>query len=125
MKKLLSAFVLIAIVFSASYVASPADADARRDRTIEMTWCWGATEVHAHCPVQDVIRHGDGTLSTVWNGQTETGVWTYDRPTKTITMTFDNYPGLVYEGQKRRGCFTGTMTNTAVSQSGVWSGCLT
>ena len=127
MKKLLGLIALAATLFAslATFVPESADAAARRDRTIEVTWCWGSTEVSPLCPVQEIVRHGDGTLTTVWAGQTETGQWTYHRPSKTLTMTFDNYPGVVYEGQKRRGCFTGTMTNTVVNQSGVWSGCFT
>lgn len=126
MKKLLGLLALSATLFASLATFAPSDADAaRRDRTIEVTWCWGSTEVSPLCPVQEIVRHGDGTLTTVWAGQTESGQWTYDRPSKTLTMTFDNYPGVVYEGQKRRGCFTGTMSNTVVGQTGVWSGCFT
>lgn len=126
MKKLLAVVALVATMFTAVQVVSPAEADAaRRDRTIEVTWCWGATEVSPYCPVQVIERKGDGTLELVYNGVVETGTWTYDRPSKTLTMLFDNYPGTVYEGQKRRGCFTGTMSSTTTGQSGVWSGCFT
>ena len=122
MKRLL---ILLTLVFAmatstTALTAEPADALART-RTIEVRYCWGLTQVDPGCSIQHVVRERGGTLSVNNGGQIEPGTWTYDRQTKTFVMEFDNYPGLVYTGQKRRGCFTGTMTGPVMN--GVWEGC--
>ncbi|MEM7093931.1 MAG: hypothetical protein AAF567_13080 [Actinomycetota bacterium] len=128
MKKILMLAVMTALLVPAVVSFAPDEAAAARTRTLDVNWCWGATEVDPGCPVQEITlvrQGGNRTLTTVWNNTVETGTWTWDRQTKTITMSFDNHPGVTYEGQRRRGCFTGTMTNTTIGISGVWSGCYT
>ena len=122
MKRLLTLLTLVlAMATSITTLTSrPADA-VSRDRTIEVTDCRAPTEVHPGCGLQQIVREPCGTLSGRKAGHVETGTWVYDRQTKTITMQFDNYPGVVYMGQKRRGCFSDTIL--APSHTGTWEGC--
>lgn len=124
MKRLIILLTLVLAMATTTVATASQPADAlARTRTIEVTYCWGATQVHPGCGLQHIVRERGGTLSADNGGQIETGTWSYDRQTKTITMQFDNYPGVVYTGEKRRGCFTGTMT--APNHTGIWEGCFT
>jgi len=86
-----------------------------------VTYCWEATEVHPRFGLQHIVSEQGGTPSGYNAGQLETGTWAYEPQTKTITMQFDNYPGVVSTGQKRRGNFSGTII--APNPAGIWEGC--
>lgn len=92
-------------------------------RTLDITWCWGMTYVDPQCPHQDVILYRDGTLFVDTGSEQDTGQWTYDRGSRTLTLTFDSYP-TIYEGVRQSGrCYEGTMENPTYGTMGVWSGC--
>ena len=122
---LIATFVFLFV--GLAFLVQPADA-ARWPRTIDITYCWQMTMVDPQCPQQRVIlSKGPRTLEVVDPNFNvlETGTWTWDRNTKTIVMSFDNYPDLTYTGVKQGKCYRGMMEalNGGYTYTGAWEGC--
>ncbi|MCB9763213.1 MAG: hypothetical protein H6739_25780 [Alphaproteobacteria bacterium] len=118
-QKLLRGFLALAALAA---LTLPGEADARRNSgptTLEIAYCWGLQEVDPWCPITYLTLYEDGTLEV----EGEPGEWTWDQPSHTLTMTFDNYPSLVYEGEQYgNSCYEGTM-DAGGGLIGVWEGC--
>ena len=101
-------------------------------RTLIVTYCWGATEIHPGCDQQAVTLFRNRTAEATAPGYgTVSGTWSIDGNTKFFQLDFTLQDGssVHYEATKRgRRYKNGTMTafdsQNNPTYTGVWEGIL-